>query len=364
VTARRRSRVRGAAVRGGVVVGFGAAAVGAERVGAAAVGAAAVGAAAVVCLGRGRRRGSPALGSSRTTSTPAIVARRAGSSLETTPATTTSNPSARSVATSRRTRLSCVTGLRTSTSAVCGTAASIYASPAATAWVVSAPMTAREDAERDRLRGVFARYADDRRRRRGWAAENPGNIALREELAQAVLAEFARSDPGGTLVDLGCGTGWWLARLAGAGYPARRLLGVELLEDRVRAARSRVPGAGVDVGDVRAPAAPAGSCALITLFTVLSSMPTQADVDETLTHACQMLQPGGMIAVWEPRVWTPNRDTRLVGRRQLHAALGDTTRIRSLTVAPPLARRAAAAYPALARLAPLRSHRLVTARPR
>jgi SAM-dependent methyltransferase len=200
-------------------------------------------------------------------------------------------------------------------------------------------MAAGEQAERDRLRATFARYGRDPRRRQAWASDNPGNVALREELAGAVLAELADHDRGGTLVDLGCGTGWWLERLADAGYP--------LL-----------------VGDARRPPLPDGSCALVTLFTVLSSMAGRAEVAQTLAQARRMVAPGGTVAVWEPRVPTPNPETRLVRARELRAGLGPTARSRSLTLAPPLARRAGRAYPVLARLAPLHSHRLVIARPR
>jgi SAM-dependent methyltransferase len=225
-------------------------------------------------------------------------------------------------------------------------------------------MAAGEQAERDRLRATFARYGRDPRRRQAWASDNPGNVALREELAGAVLAELADHDRGGTLVDLGCGTGWWLERLADAGYPRARLLGVELLPERADAARARVPGAELLVGDARRPPLPDGSCALVTLFTVLSSMAGRAEVAQTLAQARRMVAPGGTVAVWEPRVPTPNPETRLVRARELRAGLGPTARSRSLTLAPPLARRAGRAYPVLARLAPLHSHRLVIARPR
>ena len=82
-----------------------------------------------------------------------------------------------------------------------------------------------------------------------WDAQQPGNAAIREEVLRALLelvpASARRSE--GTLLDAGCGTGWWLGatRAARASSPSR-LVGVELLAERVQAAaRARCPGARV-----------------------------------------------------------------------------------------------------------------------
>lgn len=219
------------------------------------------------------------------------------------------------------------------------------------------------DGERDRVARTFERYRADPGRRRAWSAANPGNAAIRDELARALLRVLADGDVGGDLLDVGCGTGWWLRALADAGQPSARLVGVELLTQRAEAARTGVPGARIEVADARALPWPDDSCALVTLLTTLSSMASAADVDAALDEARRVLAPGGAIVVWEPRVPTANRDTRLVRRAQLRRALGPSLRVRTLTVAPPLARRAGGAYPALARVPALRTHRLAVARP-
>ncbi len=219
-----------------------------------------------------------------------------------------------------------------------------------------------EPDERHRLGRVFAAYGADPRRRRAWAAENPGNRAIRRELSRATLAVLAAGDPGGTILDAGCGPGWWLAELREAGVPAARLAGVELLGDRVKAARERVPGAEIRSADIGALPLPERSCALVTYFTVLSGMPGPDEVARALAEARRVIAPGGTIVVWEPRLPTRNPDTRLITLAELRRSLGRDLTVRSLTLAPPLARRLPHLYGPLAAIPLLRSHRLVVAR--
>jgi SAM-dependent methyltransferase len=218
-------------------------------------------------------------------------------------------------------------------------------------------------AEHERIARVYAGYRVDSRRRRAWDATNSGNAAIREELAQAVLAPLADVIGGpGLLLDAGCGTGWWLERLLGERVPAERLVGVEFLAERAQAAAARAPGVRIEHGDVTRLPFPDRSFSLVTLFTVLSSMGSAADGNTALREALRVLAPGGAVAIWEPRWPTLNRDTRLVRLAEMRAALGAGMSARTITLAPPLARRAGRLYEPLARVGPLRSHRLVLVR--
>jgi SAM-dependent methyltransferase len=200
-------------------------------------------------------------------------------------------------------------------------------------------------------------------RRRAWDAANPGNAAIREELAAALLDAAAPALLGGSeLLDAGCGTGWWLQRLLAAGAAAERLHGLERDPARVAAARARAAGAAVVEGDVGALPYEDGRFGAVFLVSVLSSLDRAATAGAA-REAWRVLAPGGRLVVWEPRVPTPlNRSTHLVRTGVLDATLGARAVTRSITVAPPLARRlggrAARWYPRLAALGPLRTHRL------
>jgi ubiquinone/menaquinone biosynthesis C-methylase UbiE len=216
------------------------------------------------------------------------------------------------------------------------------------------------DDEQRRLRSVYGAYAASRRRARAWSASNAGNVAIRDELAAAVLPELAGRAP---IADLGCGSGWWLRRLAAAGVPEAQLHGIDLLPERVEAARRQLAGAELVVGDARRLPWESGMFAAATMFTTLSSAPDAGAQAQMLAEAERVLAPGGLLFVWEPRIANPlNPATTLLRRATVERALGPAIEIRPLTLAAPLARslgRFRGAYAMLARLRPLRSHRLI-----
>jgi ubiquinone/menaquinone biosynthesis C-methylase UbiE len=223
--------------------------------------------------------------------------------------------------------------------------------------------------ERRRLEQVYRGYAASAATRERWSAENPGNRAIRAELTAAVrLLAGAELRSAAAVLDVGCGGGWWLAWLAGEPSIAARLHGIELLGDRVLAARERVASAAILAGDARRLPYEPASFEVVTLFTVLSSLPAEAEIALVLGEARRVLRPGGVLLVWEPRIPTPdNAHTLLVRRAVLETALaGMALSSRTTTLLPPLARRLGRhtdrLYPRLSALAPLRTHRLLCAR--
>ena len=214
------------------------------------------------------------------------------------------------------------------------------------------------------MRGPQPATEPGRRKRRAWDAHNPGNAALREEVAVAALRAAGPGLAGPRdVLDAGCGTGWWLRRLGAAGVARERLHGIELLVERARAASG---AADVRVGDVRDLPYEDGRFGAVFLFTVLSSLPDARGVDAAVREAWRVLAPSGTLVIWEPRVPTPNRGTRLITSRAVEAAARAQAERHSLTLLPPLARRLGAAaprwYPRLTRVPLLRTHRLLVLR--
>lgn len=199
---------------------------------------------------------------------------------------------------------------------------------------------------------MYAAYRASARKRRAWAADNPGNVAIRAELLEAIwdLAE-PELNGDGAILDLGCGAGYWLEALARGGVDERRLHGIDLIEHRAKAATRRVPGAAVSHGDGAALPYRDGTFQLVLLLTVLSSL-SAARASRVLEETRRVLRPGGLILVYEPRMPNvANRETRLVRRVELERDNRPEASV-ALTLLPVVARRLGRRtprlYPALA----------------
>lgn len=223
-------------------------------------------------------------------------------------------------------------------------------------------------AERTRVDRVYGRYSRTARKRRAWAADNPGNVEIRRELMRAVH-RLAGPDlaAGREILDAGCGTGFWLKALCEDGVEPERLRGVDVAATRVETAKTRVPGATISEADVRSLPFEPDRFGVVLLFTTLSSLAARSDVRAALGEARRVLAPGGLMLCYEPRIRNPgNRRVRLVTGRDFDAVAAVPRAEETLTLVPSLARRLGRAtqrlYPVLARVPLLRSHRLVAYR--
>jgi ubiquinone/menaquinone biosynthesis C-methylase UbiE len=212
---------------------------------------------------------------------------------------------------------------------------------------------------------VYSGYRRNSRKQRAWAAENPGNAAIRGEVLAHLLRLAAPEIAGvGDILDAGCGNGWWLRALAEAGVKPERLYGIDIQPERIARAREAVPGAAIAVGDARNLRFPDESFAVVLQLTLLSSLGSHSAIRESLGEGMRVLAPGGLLVIYEPRVPNPlNRHTLLVKDSDLAAAEVTPTDELSLTVVPALARRLGKRteerYERLSRVPVLRTHRLV-----
>jgi SAM-dependent methyltransferase len=227
----------------------------------------------------------------------------------------------------------------------------------------------QDRSERERVESTYRRYGASRRKQRAWHAENPGNRAIRAEL---VASAFAAAGPALTgareILDVGCGTGWWLELLAARPDVPAPLHGLELLPERARAAAARVPTASISTGDARMLPYEDRRFSVVSLLTVLSSLAAVRDVDVVLSEVRRVLAPAGVVIVWEPRARNPlNRDTLLIAPEMIGRAFpGASISSRSITLAPPLARRLGRStvrlYARLSTIPVLRTHRFTVVR--
>jgi glycosyltransferase involved in cell wall biosynthesis len=226
-----------------------------------------------------------------------------------------------------------------------------------------------EEGEQRELELTYGRYRTDPGKGRAWSADNRGNATIRREILRAVVGVVRDGiSSEGMILDIGCGTGWLLRELTAIGVHPDRLAGVDLLIERVRAARE---AAGVAV--VRADASdlpyPDDRFDLALLITTLSSITKAGMRADVLREAERVVRPDGVIAVYDTRVGNPaNGRVRKVAVDELTSAAqrSHVTAERIVTVLPPLARRLGAltdaVYPLLARCPLVLTHRLTLLR--
>lgn len=211
--------------------------------------------------------------------------------------------------------------------------------------------------EADRLRAAM--------RRRGsveaMLGANQGQAAIVHE-RDRMIEELIRLAvaPGSHLLDVGCGYGTTLGELIAAGTIGSGV-GVDLLPERIAAARAKWPAIEFAVADAGHLPFPDASFDAVLSMTVLSSVPLPAR-PAIASEIARVVRPGGAFIWYDMRVPSPSNPNVHPFRAADVAALfpGWLVRSRRLTVLPPIARHLGAAtsplYPLLARVPVLLSH--------
>jgi SAM-dependent methyltransferase len=150
-------------------------------------------------------------------------------------------------------------------------------------------VTPRRRDERDRIRRVFAR--------RDASARGPEERAVLEERTRQVRGVLAEAgllpDATSRVLDIGCGRGDSLATFDS------RSCGVDLLPERVAAARTRHPGARLAVAGADELPFRDEAFHLCTLFTVMSSIEDERVRRDVAAEALRVLRPDGALVVYD-----------------------------------------------------------------
>ena len=202
-------------------------------------------------------------------------------------------------------------------------------------------------------RAVAERYArrtaDDR-----YSLMRPDVWHTVQERQRAMLRLFAQQGLNDLsavrLMEVGCGAGGNLLELLRAGVRPEHLSGVELLPDRVEAARAVLPPTVVlHLGDALALDVPPASLDIVFVSTVFSSLLDDVFQQRLAEALWRWVRPGGAVLWYDFTVNNPrNPDVRGVPLSRVRALfpLGRVTASR-LTLAPPIARAATRFHPSL-----------------
>jgi len=196
-------------------------------------------------------------------------------------------------------------------------------------------------AEEARIRAAYARRVGAWRY--DWS--NPAYVFAMQDLQRRVLATLCRSGlwplRGKRVLDVGCGTGHWLRLLIGWGAEPRRVVGVDLLRDRLAHATELAPRRMVlSCGNAATLAFRNASFDLVLQFTVFTSI---LDPDLRRCVADEMvrvLKPDGTILWYDFCVDNPhNPDVRAVKAAEIARLFpACAVHLRRVTLAPPLTR--------------------------
>ena len=192
------------------------------------------------------------------------------------------------------------------------------------------------DTEVERIRQIYENYSKHGK----WNRPNPGWDCMisegRRELHRIFNRERHSSLSEARILDIGCGSGFLLGRFSELGAQAENLFGVDIVPDRMMAARSKFPAFSFEVANAENLDFPEGSFDLISVFTVFSSVlddSTSNNIAKTMTR---LLKPDGAVLWYDLRYPNPkNRNVRAMTKTRIRRLFPDfSLNLKSITLLP------------------------------
>ncbi len=143
------------------------------------------------------------------------------------------------------------------------------------------------------------------------------------------------------ILEIGCGTGYWLREFIKWGARPENITGVDLLSDRVTEAKKLCPEAvQIQCGSAAELAFPNDTFDLVLQSTVFTSVLDASLKQQMAAEMLRVVKRDGLILWYDYRVNNPwNSDVRGIKRQEIAQLFpGCLIQLQRLTLAPPLAR--------------------------
>lgn len=223
------------------------------------------------------------------------------------------------------------------------------------------------EGENDRVRRAY-----EKRKAQGldqrYCSFNKGFLQSVQERERVLLSMLARTLgtqlSGKSVLDIGCGIGATLLPMVQYGFEPQCCFGIDILQDRIAAARQRLPNITFQCCSAQQMPFTENSFDLATMFTCLSSILSDSVRAEVCRESMRVVKPGGWVLSYDFRVNNPfNADVRAVTLKELRRYYPGCRYItKTLTLLPMLGRMVGKYCPALCSLLSLcpalRTHRM------
>jgi ubiquinone/menaquinone biosynthesis C-methylase UbiE len=207
--------------------------------------------------------------------------------------------------------------------------------------IMDRPSSESFSLEEARIQAAYAKRRNDL----SYSWFNPGHLFRVQEKERRLLALLERrgfaSLSTKKILEIGCGTGYWLREFIKWGARPENITGTDLLSDRIAEARQLCPNAvQLQCGSAAALSFPNETFDLVLQSTVFTSVLDSGMKRQMASEMLRVVREEGLILWYDYNVNNPwNSDVRGVKRQEIYRLFpGCWIELQRITLAPPLAR--------------------------
>ena len=196
-----------------------------------------------------------------------------------------------------------------------------------------------------RIESVYRDYADDETRQRRYSFHDPANLqrnhSVEREIQSALHIAGLTDLRGCHILEVGCGTGYWLRECLKWGAKPEHVAGIDLLPNKIEIAKTLCPPhMRLDCGNATTLPHDSRSMDLVMTFAVFSCVLEVRMREAMAGEIRRVLKPGGHLLWYDLIINNPwNPHVIGISKRQLLSLFpGCSMRLKRITFAPPLAR--------------------------